>query len=354
MEVITLPLARINAVPIELVLPELQNKVVAANVPDFGKGSGYLFRKGQILSDNVETRAAIKSLGTNAPQGFELHLIVPGAGDVGEDAAGLALAQMVAGSGVELSGPSESRYNLLATARGLLSIDLERLERLNELPGVAVFTLYNHMAIEAGREVAGAKVTTLVYPEEHLRTASLICEGAPIIDVKPFLPRKIGVIYREVLKESVRKRFVDSVRNKLNWFGAENLGVQQVQSLQSELVERLRAFKQQGAELVLHVGGHSSDPLDPIFGALQEVGARMERQGAPAHPGTLFWLAYWDEMAIFGLASCGMFSETTLGDLFLARFCAGERLTNRDIARMGHGGLFIREMAFRFPDYGRK
>jgi hypothetical protein len=77
----------------------------------------------------------------------------------------------------------------------------------------------------------------------------------------------------------------------------------------------------------------------------------MERQGAPAHPGTLFWLAYWEETAIFGLASCGMFSRTTLGDLFLARFCAGERLTSRDIARMGHGGLFTRELAFRFPSY---
>ncbi|MEI7554462.1 hypothetical protein [Candidatus Chlorohelix sp.] len=354
MEVITLQLELIDAVPLELVLPELQNKVVAANIPDFGKGSGYLFRKGQILSDNAETRAAIMSLTTNAPKGYELHLIVPGVGDVSEDAAALALAQMVAGIGVELSGPRESRYNLLAKVRGLLSIDLDRLERLNELPGVAVFTLYNHMAIEVGREVAGAKVTSLVYPKVQLQAAAQLCEGAPIIDVKPFLPRKIGVIYREILKESVQKRFVDSVRGKLDWFGAENLGVQQVQNHQSELAERLRAFKQQGAELVLHVGGHSSDPLDPIFGALQEVGARMERQGAPAHPGTLFWLAYWDEMAIFGLASCGMFSETTLGDLFLARFCAGERLTNRDIAQMGHGGLFIREMAFRFPDYGRK
>jgi hypothetical protein len=46
-----------------------------------------------------------------------------------------------------------------------------------------------------------------------------------------------------------------------------------------------------------------------------------------------------------------MFSKTTLGDLFMAQFFAGVKLTKHDIARWGHGGLFTREMAFRFPPY---
>jgi molybdopterin biosynthesis enzyme len=153
------------------------------------------------------------------------------------------------------------------------------------------------------------------------------------------------------MKESVRNRFIASVQQKLGWFEAEILGVVSALDKTEDLTRHMQAFKEQGAELVLHVGGHASDPLDPIFETITQIGARMERKGAPAHPGSLFWLAYLDEMAIFGLASCGMFSRTTLGDLFLAKFFAGERITSRDLAKVGHGGLFTHEMDFRFPSY---
>jgi hypothetical protein len=350
-EAIALPVDLIRKLKPEQVMQNLQNHVVALNVPDFSKSSGYLFHKGHKLDKSDETYRGIQLLQSHAPAGFELHLLVLDDAHITEDEAGLFLAKMVAGPGVKLTTPHESRVNLLARERGLLKIDLERLDQLNEVPGVAVFTLYNEMTVEPNTEVTGAKVTPLIYPKKYLSEIEEICRGNPVVDVKPFLPRKIAVLYRELLKPSVKTRFENSVQYKLGWLGAEILGVEQVHGDIAELAGRLRRFRQQGAELILHVGGHSSDPLDPVFGALREVGAKMERQGAPAHPGTLFWLAYWEETAIFGLASCGMFSRTTLGDLFLARFCAGERLTSRDIARMGHGGLFTRELAFRFPSY---
>ena len=339
---------------IEQVLPKLHHRVIAANVPNFEKGSGYLWHKGDLVQANETTRLALASLALHAPKGYTLHLIELDEGDITEDEAGVQLARLVAGAGVELQGPHESRVNLLAKERGLLKIDLDRLDPLNEITGVAVFTLLNDMTVEAGAEVTGVKVTPLVYPAHYFKEIAQICQGRPIVDVKPFRPRRIGVIYRELLKESVRQRFIESVQHKIGWFGSEVAGVIQAQSNQAEIVALLEKYKAQGVELVLHVGGHASDPLDPIFGALEELGARMERQGAPAHPGSLFWLAYWNEMTIFGLASCGMFSQTTLGDLFLAKFCAGEHLTNRDIAKLGHGGLFTRDMAFRFPQYGNK
>jgi hypothetical protein len=328
--------------------------VVAANVPDFAGGSGYLFRKGEVLrvAAHSEIALKLKTLAYSAPADYALHLLQMSEGEINEDEAGLRLACLVSGSGLRLSGPIESRVNLLAKTRGLLRIDVARLDRINEVPGVAVFTLYDGMAVEAGTEVAGAKVTPLIYPVNLLdQVAQLTQSDSPVIDVIPFQPLRVGVLVREQLKPQPRARFVQTVEQKLGWFGAELLDIIGVESSVESLRNGLLAFQAQGADLILHMGGHSNDPLDPVFAAMSQLDIKMERHGAPAHPGTLFWLAYWGEVALFGLASCGMFSKTTLGDLFLARLLTGERLTAQAVAKMGHGGLFTREMAFRFPPY---
>lgn len=337
-------------------LPGVLGKVSATNVPNFARGSGYLFRKGDLLNPAARTEIISKltALIDHAPADYELHLIELTEGEVGEDAAGLRLAHLVGGPGVEFKGPVESRVNLVAAQRGLLRIDLPRLNRLNELPGIAVFTLYDAMAVNAGTEVAGAKVIPLVYPLADLEPVARIAQGRPVIDVLPFKPYKVGVVVREQLAPGPRARFIEAVEKKLAWFGANLLGITVAENSPPSLVDRLTAFKEQGADLILHVGGHASDPLDPVFPALEQLAIPMERLGAPAHPGTLFWLAYWGETTVFGLASCGMLSKTTLGDLFMARLLAGEHLTPAIIAEMGYGGLFTREMAFRFPPYGLK
>jgi molybdopterin biosynthesis enzyme len=77
----------------------------------------------------------------------------------------------------------------------------------------------------------------------------------------------------------------------------------------------------------------------------------MERHGAPAHPGSLLWLARWDDVAVLGMPTCGMFSQATTFDLVLPRLLAGETIGNRELAALGHGGLLSREMAYRFPPY---
>src|SRR5205814_2022593 len=92
-------------------------------------------------------------------------------------------------------------------------------------------------------------------------------------------------------------------------------------------------------------------PLDPVFGGLTLLGARMERHGAPAHPGSLLFLARWQDLPVLGMPTCGMFSQATTFDLVLPRLLAGEVIGNQEIAALGHGGLLSREMACRFPPY---
>jgi molybdopterin biosynthesis enzyme len=98
-------------------------------------------------------------------------------------------------------------------------------------------------------------------------------------------------------------------------------------------------------------GASALDPLDSVFGGLALLGARMERHGAPAHPGSLLWLADWEGLPVLGMPTCGMFSQATTFDLVLPRLLAGEAVGNRELAGLGHGGLLSRDMAYRFPPY---
>jgi len=77
----------------------------------------------------------------------------------------------------------------------------------------------------------------------------------------------------------------------------------------------------------------------------------MERHGVPAHPGSLFWLAYLADVPLLGMPACGLFSQATVFDLVLPRVLAGERVGRAWLAELGHGGFLTRDMAFRFPPY---
>jgi len=103
---------------------------------------------------------------------------------------------------------------------------------------------------------------------------------------------------------------------------------------------------------LLTAGANATDPLDPTLVALDQLHARMEKQGAPAHPGSAVWLAYLADKPIFGVAACGMFSRATVLDLILPRLFTGARVTADDFNSLGHGGLLSKDMAFRFPAYG--
>src|SRR3989442_15355299 len=77
----------------------------------------------------------------------------------------------------------------------------------------------------------------------------------------------------------------------------------------------------------------------------------MERHGAPAHPGSLLWLALWEGQLVLGMPTCGMFSQATTFDLVLPQILAGEHVDNRTIAELGPGRPVSRDLAYRFPPH---
>lgn len=283
-----------------------------------------------------------------------LHLIEMGPEELDEAEAGARLARAVAGAGVEDLAAAHGKHTLRAMHKGLLKIEVDLLRRLNALHGVAVYTLFTDQIVSKGDSVANVQITPLAIPEATLveaeRTARL---HSGVVRVLPFSPRRVAVLIQE-RKEGAKERFLASLQVKLNWFDCE---IQEVIDLPDDPVEirrRAEASIRSGATLLLMAGSNAMDPLDPFLVALEGAEGEITRQGIPAHPGTLLWLASLRKVPVIGLPSCGLFSNATAFDLLLPKLLALGSLSSDEVASLGHGGILNRDMAFRFPPYERE
>ena len=280
-----------------------------------------------------------------------VHAVILESDDVHEDDAGARLASAVAGPGLTIRGPSFSRYNLIANTKGLLRVDADALLRLNRLPGLAVFTLEDRIPVVPGKIVTGVKVTPVAVAEATLVEAEAIAAESSVVQVAPFQPLRVGVISTEGPDWRVRDRFQASVAQKIGWYGGSVIGFSDLPRNAEAIAAEIGRLEEEGADLVLAAGGNTIDPLDPTLRALDVAGAEIVRFGAPAHPGSMFWLAYRDTLPIFNLASCSMFSKATIADVVLPWIMTGERVEADTLAGLGFGGLLDRGMTFRFPPY---
>jgi molybdopterin biosynthesis enzyme len=96
-----------------------------------------------------------------------------------------------------------------------------------------------------------------------------------------------------------------------------------------------------GSDATLFVvsGSNALDPLDPVFAALEQMGANMQRIGVPMHPGTLLWIASWKDVTVIGLPSCGVGAQATAFDVVLPKLLAEVTIHDEDLAALGHGGI---------------
>ncbi len=282
----------------------------------------------------------------------EVHLLELEAGDVHEEPAGSRLAAAACGANVEVKGYTGGQWTLTAQRRGLVRVNEAALAAVNGLEGMSVFTLYDLQPVEAGEAVAKAKITPLAIPEPLVKDAeSRAWAAGGLVAVKPFLPKVLGALSRESLTPPQRQRFESSLSEKVDWFGSRLLPVRYAAGDAAATAAEMETLLGAGADILIAAGAGSLDPLDPVFAGLARLGGRMIRHGAPAHPGSLLWIADLRGHPVLGMPACGMFSQATTFDLILPRILAGEPAGATEIAALGHGGLLSRDSAYRFPPY---
>ena len=293
-----------------------------------------------------------------AEAGDPVTVLVPEPGELHEDDAAMRLAAAVAGPGLTIRGPVQSRVDLRAEAAGVLNVRIAELERLNRIDPLEVFTAFDGQVVEKGDLVASVKIAP------HLVDAATVDAGArladfgsrPIVWVAPFLPRRVGVIVKESVRAPARAKFEASVRAKIEGLGSEVVAIDYVDDDAEAVESAMAAFvrRPDPVDLILTAGAASTDPLDPCFVAIAALGGRIVRRGVPAHPGSMLWLARIGGTAILGLPTCGAYSKATAADLLLPRLLSGEDPSEKTVAKLGHGGILTRSQRFRFPAYARE
>ncbi len=315
---------------------------------------GSRWAKGRRLSAADLDALAARSL----PVADPVTVLVLEPGDLHEDDAALRLAAAVAGPGLKQRGPVQSRVDLVAEHDGVLHVRSADLERLNRLDPLEVFTRLEGSIVSAGDLVASVKVAPHVVAERVVDAGVRIAARSrrPLVTVAPFRPMRVAVIVKESLRPADRPRFETSVRAKVESLGSAVVGIAYVADDDAPVTSALAAATKghDRADVVLTAGGRSTDPSDPFFTAIADLGGRVVRQGVPAHPGSMLWLAKVGRTAILGLPTCGAYSKTTAADLLLPRLLTGEPPTRTTVSHLGHGGVLTREMRFRFPPYARE
>lgn len=289
--------------------------------------------------------------------GPAVTVLVPTGNELHEDEAALRLAKLIAGQGLDVRGPNQSRLDLVASAPGVVTIRIAELERINRLDPLEVFTVFDGQVVEKGDLVASVKVAP------HLVDAGVIEAGArvagfgsqPIVSVAPFVARRVGVVVKESVRATARERFEASVRAKVEGLGSEIIDIEYVHDDADAVETALGRFTRgaETADLILTAGSASTDPEDAFFVAIEELGGRLVRRGVPSHPGSMLWLARVGGTSILGLPTCGAYSKATAADLLLPRLLAGEPASEATVAKLGHGGILTRDQRFRFPRYAR-
>jgi len=331
--------------PAEVHHASVEGLVLARDLRD---AAGHIaFAKGHVFAAHDLSR--LTSLAWD-----ELHLVHPEPGDVHEREAGERIARAVAGEGVAVGVEGGGHWPLRATQRGIVRVDEAALAAVNALEGMCVYTVFDGQVVDAGECITRTKIVPFVIPEAILNEGERLARSSGrVVAVTPFRHLRVGAVVQESLGERGMERFSRAMTEKIGWFGGTLIAPRFVASHADALREAIEAVMADGAEIVAVAGSRAMDPLDPIFAVLENMGASMIRQGMPAHPGSLCWLATARSGLLVGMPSCGLFSQATVFDLVLTRLFGGDSVDAHALSRLGHGGFLTRDMAFRFPPYRR-
>ena len=313
-----------------------------------GVSKGPRFRKGHIVAE--EDIPVLLSMGKDQLYVWEKDDTV-----YHENEAAEILCQVSMGENMTPSEVKEGKIELTAACDGLFTVDVERLDAVNEIDQIMIATRHTNTPVKKGDKLLGTRVIPLVIKKEKMELVRKTAGEKPLCRLLPYRMKKAGIVTtgNEVFYGRIQDTFTPVVKNKLEQYGIQAEDHLTVGDEKEKITAAIRELKARGCELIIATGGMSVDPDDQTPGAIKESGAEVVTYGAPVLPGAMFCLAYFsDGTPVMGLPGCVMYAKTTIFDLVLPRIAAGVRISRKDITRLGNGGLCLGCEDCRWPDCG--
>lgn len=318
-----------------------------------------VFRKGHVVAK--EDIPVLLSVGKD-----QLYVWEKEEGMLHENEAAEILCGICRGEHMERSQAKEGKIELTAVCDGLLKVDNRALKTVNGLGQMMIATRHGNFPVKKGDKLAGTRVIPLIIEEEKMeaarKAAMKATGGRPILELKPFVHKKVGIITtgNEVYYGRIQDAFTPVIEEKLKEFDTEIIDHVIWNDDDAKVTASILDMIEKGADLVICTGGMSVDPDDKTPLAIRNTGARIVSYGAPVLPGAMFLLAYYEAgtgeksktSAILGLPGCVMYAKRTIFDLALPRIMADDPVSPQDLAALGQGGLCLNCPACTFPNCG--
>lgn len=274
------------------------------------------------------------------------------AGEIHEEDAALRMAAMAPVAGAHYTGPSEGKMLLIADRRGMLRVDTALLREINSIGDITVCTLRDHYPVEEGARLASMRIVPLVTEERQITKAEELCRGRRLIELKPYIYKKIGVIITgsEIYSGRIKDKFEPVVRAKMQRYPCEILGVTVCDDELDMIVSTARSYLERGADFLIFTGGMSVDPDDLTPTAIRRLGADIVTHGVPSQPGNMTLVAYLGDAAIMGVPGAAISLPTTMFDVLLPQIFVGDKFTKKQLIELGDGGLCQQCKSCHFPN----
>lgn len=340
---------------------EAEGRVLCHDITQIIKGvtKDAVFRKGHVVTK--EDIPVLLSVGKEHLYVWEKDEHMLHENDAAEILCALCINQ-----NMERTEAKEGKIELKASRDGLLKVNNAGLKAINGFGQMMIASRHGNFAVKKGDKLAGTRIIPLVIEKEKMEAARQealqATDGQPILALKPFVHKKVGIITtgNEVFLGRIQDTFTPVIREKLSEFDTEEIGHVTWDDDDKKVTASILEMIRQGADIVICTGGMSVDPDDKTPLAIKNTGARIVSYGAPVLPGAMFLIAYYEvkdgdhprTVTIMGLPGCVMYAKRTIFDLTLPRVMADDEITAEDLAALGQGGLCLNCPVCTFPNCG--
>ncbi len=318
-----------------------------------------VFRKGHIVTE--EDIPVLLGVGKES-----LYVWEQEEGILHENDAAEILCAMCKDEHMNRSGVKEGKIELTAACDGLFKVNREGLKAVNRFGRMMIATRHGNFTVRKGDKLAGMRIIPLMIEADQMeaarRAAMEATGGAPILAIRPFVHKKVGIVTtgNEVYSGRIADTFTPVIREKVAEFDSEVIGHEIWNDDNEKVTGAILRLIEAGADVVLCTGGMSVDPDDRTPLAIKNTGANIVSYGSPVLPGAMFLLAYYTvqegenprTVAIMGVPGCAMYSRRTILDLILPRVMADDVVTADELASLGEGGFCLNCKVCTFPNCG--
>ncbi len=262
--------------------------------------------------------------------------------DIPEEEAALAVASESACGSMEIHMAAGGRANLVTTEDSCLLVDDSLLEEINSSGCVTLATLSNLAFAGAGQRVATVKTAPFSVPrDEFQRVTQLIRQRGPILQARPIRDPTVAVLYTDPRNaERSRLLFEGIMKTRLDRLHTTATFALSALEEEATVARGLECLLRARPTLILVASTTAPAGPDDVVGcAVRRVGCQLERFLAPVEPGNLLLLCYAGDTPVVTAPGCFRSPKPNVVDLILPPLLARYRVTAREVAALGHGGL---------------